>query len=65
MNLLFCRLIHQIDAYDHLLSCFDNLKHQIQVPLQAGGITDGNDCIRMCKAYVIPRNLLFLGMCHK
>ena len=59
------RLVHQIDAHNGARGDLQRLEHQIQVALQAGGITDHHRAVGTAKAEEVPGHLFLGGMGHK
>ena len=56
------RLVHKIDTDKNSLAEFPALKHQVQVPLQAAGVADHHNRLRLIPEQIVPGHPLLLGM---
>ena len=65
MDSLFACFVHEIDAQDYLGRDFQSLEDQIQVSLQAGGVADYHDGVRLSGAEKIPGYFFLRRVSHQ
>lgn len=65
VNSPFFGFIAKIDTEDQIVGQILNLKNQIQIPLQTGGVADGDDRICIAVADKVPGHLFLSGVRQK